>query len=144
MKSRINRNHLRVHRAFTLIELLLVLVILGTLAAIVVPKFASRGDDARITAARSQIAEIETVLGTFEVDHGRYPTTEEGLAALVQPPASLKVQRQYLPRIPLDPWGNEYVYRCPGQRNPSGYDLFSKGKDGQESNDDIDSNTITK
>lgn len=142
MKSRINRSRPRVRRAFTLIELLLVLVILGVLAAIVVPKFANRGEDARRTAARAQIAEIETVLGTFEVDNGRYPTTDEGLAALVQPPPNAKVKTQYLPRIPTDPWGNEYVYRCPGQRNAAGYDLFSRGADGQEGGaDDIDSST---
>ena len=77
-------------RAFTLIELLLVLVILAVLAAVVVPKFTNRSEQARITAAKTDISMLETALDTFEVDCGRYPSGEEGLAALIQPPASVQ------------------------------------------------------
>lgn len=125
---------------FTLIELLLVLVILTVLAAVVVPKFTRRSEQARITAARADIANIELALDAFEIDNGRYPTTQEGLTALVQQPPDLPNWRgPYLKRgAPKDPWGNPYQYRCPGQYNTDGYDLFSFGPDGQEgTSDDI-------
>ena len=127
--------------AFTLIELLLVLVILTALAAVVVPKFTRRSEQARVTAARTQISYFETALDAFEVDTGRYPTTEEGLAALVEPPPLLKGWHgPYLAHgVPKDPWGSPYLYKCPGQHNTSGYDLQSYGLDGQEGGgDDID------
>lgn len=126
------------HRGFTLIELLLVLVILATLAALVVPKFAGRGEQARITAAKADISALETALDTFEVDTGRYPTTQEGLVALSSPPAGLSTWRgPYLKRsVVQDPWGNPYVYRHPGQRNTDGYDLYSAGPNGQEGDSD--------
>lgn len=126
---------------FTLIELLLVLVILAVLAAIVVPKFTGRSEQARAAAAKTDVALIETMLDQFEVDAGRYPTTEEGIAALVQMPASVKSWHgPYLKRgVPNDPWGRPYVYRCPGQFNPTSYDLSSFGPDGNEGGgDDID------
>jgi len=131
----------RPERAFTLIELLLVLVILATLAAIVVPKFTKRSEQARITAAGMDIAILEVSLDAFEIDTGRYPTTEEGLRALVEEPAGIKGwHNPYIKRgVPKDPWGNAYVYRCPGQHNTSGYDLHSLGPDGQNGGgDDID------
>jgi len=123
---------------FTLIELLLVLVILGTLAAIVVPKFTRRSEQARLTAARTDIANLEVALDTFEIDTGRYPTTEEGLQALVEaPPGITGWKGPYIKRgVPKDPWGNDYRYQCPGQHNSSGYDLFSCGPDGKEGGDD--------
>ena len=126
-------------RAFTLIELLLVLVILAVLAAVVVPKFTNRSEQARITAAKTDISMLETALDTFEVDCGRYPSGEEGLAALIQPPASVQGWNgPYIKRgMPTDPWGNPYVYRFPGGNNPAGYDLSSLGADGREGNDDI-------
>ncbi|MBM4016947.1 MAG: type II secretion system protein GspG [Planctomycetes bacterium] len=128
-------------RAFTLIELLLVLVILATLAALVVPKFTRRSEQAKITGARTDIANIEVALDAFEVDCGRYPSTEEGLKALLElPPTLVGWQGPYLKRgMPKDPWGNAYLYRCPGQHNPNGCDLYSFGADGQEGGgDDID------
>lgn len=130
----------RRQRAFTLIELLLVLVILAVLAAIVVPKFTKRSEQARITAARTDIANLEVSLDAFEIDSGRYPTNEEGIRALVEQPADIKEWHgPYIKRgVPNDPWGNPYVYRCPGQHNTSGYDLYSFGPDGQEGRDDID------
>ena len=127
-----------VGRGFTLIELLLVLVILTALAAIVVPKFTRRSEQARITAARADIANLEVALDAFEVDTGRYPATEEALVALVKMPADVtEWHGPYIKRdIPKDPWGNPYVYQCPGQHNTSDYDLCSFGPDRQEGGDD--------
>jgi general secretion pathway protein G len=124
--------------AFTLIELLLVLVILGVLAAIVVPKLAGRSEDAKIKATKAEIAIIGGALDTFEVDNGRYPTTEEGLRALVEKPANVENWRPYLKGgLPIDQWKHEYVYVYPGSNNPEGFDLYSLGPDGREGGDDI-------
>ena len=126
---------------FTLIELLLVLVILATLAAVVVPKFTKRSEQARITATRTDIANLEVALDAFEIDTGRYPTSEEALRAIVEQPGSVKEWHgPYIKRgVPKDPWGEPYVYRCPGQHNTRGYDLHSLGPDGQDGGgDDID------
>jgi len=125
-------------RCFTLIELLLVLVILATLAAVVVPKFARRSEQARITAARVDIANLEVSLDAFEVDTGHYPASAEGLAALVENPGDVKGWTgPYIRRgVPKDPWSNEYVYVCPGEHNANGFDLHSLGPDGQDGTDD--------
>lgn len=134
-------------RAFTLIELLLVLVILGILAAIVVPKFSGRTEQARRTAAQSQIATFGTALDAFEVDNGFYPKGKNGLADLVQQPRDLPNWKgPYLKgEIPMDPWGHPYVYECPGKRNPSSYDVISMGLDGRlNSEDDVANYTIGK
>jgi general secretion pathway protein G len=128
------------HKAFTLIELLLVLVIIAVLAAVVVPKMVGRTEDAKIKATKGSIAGIKTALETFEVDNGRFPTTEEGLQALVNAPAGMNewhgpyVDKQH---IAADAWGNPFQYRYPGPQNPSGFDLSSFGPDGRESQDDI-------
>lgn len=123
---------------FTLIELLLVMVILAVLAAVVVPKFTRRSEQARITAARTDIANLEVALDAFEVDTGRYPSAEEGLSALVEQPGDVKEWHgPYIKRgVPKDPWGSLYVYRCPGQHNTTSYDLYSFGPNGQEGGDD--------
>lgn len=125
-------------RGFTLIELLLVLVILGILAAIVVPKFSGRTEQARVTAAQSQIATFGTALDAFEVDNGFYPKGKNGLQELIQAPRDASNWRgPYLKNdIPLDPWGRAYIYECPGRRNPTSYDLMSMGPDGNEGGDD--------
>jgi len=126
---------------FTLIELLLVLVILAALALIVVPKFTGRSQQAKMTAAATDISGIELALDAFEVDCGRYPTSEEGLGALLEPPADTNGWRgPYIKRgVPNDPWGKPYVYRQPGTHNTSSYDLHSFGPDGQDgSDDDVD------
>jgi general secretion pathway protein G len=137
------RHRLRTRGGFTLIELLLVLVILAVLAAVVVPKFTGRSEQARKAAAKTDISMLETALENFEVDTGRYPTTEEGLAALIVMPAQVKVWHgPYIKQqggVPKDPWGNPYVYRFPGQFNTAGYDLASFGPDGSEGGgDDVD------
>ncbi|HMC28194.1 MAG TPA: type II secretion system major pseudopilin GspG [Verrucomicrobiae bacterium] len=125
-------------RGFTLIELLLVLVILGILAAIVVPKFSGRTEQARATAAQSQISTFNTALDAFEVDNGYYPKGKNGLVDLVQPPRDAQNWRgPYLKSaIPNDPWGRPYIYDCPGKHNPSSYDLSSMGPDGRAGNED--------
>ncbi len=130
--------HRRAQSAFTLIELLLVLVILAVLAAVVVPKFTRRSEQARMTAARADIANLEVALDAFEVDTGRFPTTDEGLAALVEEPAGASGwYGPYIKRgVPKDPWGRPYVYTQPGDHNTTGYDLYSYGPNGQEGGDD--------
>lgn len=123
---------------FTLVEMLLVLVILATLAAVVIPKFAGRSRQARETAASSQIANLEISIDAFEVDNGYYPRT---LDELVTPPSnnSTDWRGPYLKKgIPLDPWGGIYIYEYPGRRLPDSYDLTSPGPDGRiGSEDDI-------
>jgi general secretion pathway protein G len=124
-------------RGFTLIELLLVLVILGILAAIVVPKFAGRTEEARVTAAKTQISSFSTALDAFEVDNGYYPKGRNGLTDLVQQPRDAKNWHgPYLKELPKDPWGNDYVYECPGRHNVGSYDLTAVGPDGRVGGDD--------
>jgi general secretion pathway protein G len=139
MKCRIQPCHtgVRSQQAFTLIELLLVLVILGILAAIVVPKFSGRTEQARITAATTQISSFSTALDAFEVDNGYYPKGRNGLQDLVtQPRDAQNWKGPYLKEIPLDPWKEEYIYECPGKNNPSSYDLMSMGPDHKTGGDD--------
>ena len=141
MRTMSRRDRRRGRRGFTLIELLLVLVILAVLAATVLPRFTGRSKEARVTAARTDISHIEVMLAAFEIDTGRHPTTEEGLGALVTQPYDMKDWRgPYIERgLPKDPWGNPYIYQCPGQHNTAGFDLYSYGPDGNEGGgDDID------
>ncbi len=124
---------------FTLIELMLVLVILATLAAIVLPKLTGRTQQAKITAAGTQISQFAVCLDAFEIDLGRYPSTAEGLRALrVKPTLDAEDWTQpYLRRnVPLDPWDEEYEYRYPGTHNMDGYDLYSMGPDRKLGGDD--------
>lgn len=118
---------------FTLVELLLVLVILGILAALALPKFTGRTEQARITAAQTQIASFGTALDAYEVDTGSYPRGGDGLNQLLVQPSDVTGWRgPYLKSdIPMDPWGRAYVYEFPGRANPSGYDVRSMGPDGQ-------------
>lgn len=128
---------------FTLVEMLLVLVILATLAAIVIPKMAGRGRQAQDTAAKQQISSIELALDAFEVDNGFYPKTLDAL--LEQPSGAVNWKGPYMKKaIPADPWGNPYVYEFPGKNNPSGYDLMSVGPDGRAGGDDDITNWETK
>ncbi len=128
----------RTKKAFTLVEILIVVVILGILAAIVVPKFSGRTEQARVTAAQSQISTFGTALDAFEVDNGYFPKGKNGLSDLVQQPRDAQNWKgPYLKSdIPLDPWGHAYIYECPGKHNPTGYDLMSMGFDGRAGSDD--------
>jgi general secretion pathway protein G len=127
--------------AFTLVEMLLVLVILATLAAIVYPKLAGRSEQARTTAVATQISSFSTALDAFEVDNGYYPKGKGGLLDLVQQPRDAQNWRgPYLKEIPKDPWGFEYSYECPGRMNVTSYDLVSGGPDGKVGSEDDISN----
>jgi len=125
----------RGQQGFTLVELLLVLVILGILAAIVIPKFSGRTEQAKEQAAVTQISSLSTALNNFEVDNGYYPKGKNGLQDLiVQPRDAQSWHGPYLQtdRIPLDPWGSEYIYECPGRHNPTFFDLSSGGPPGSD------------
>lgn len=126
---------------FTLIEVMLVVVIIGTLAAIMVPRLAGSSRKAKTSAARAEISSISTALDSFELDVGRFPSTEEGLEALEERPAALDEDSQwdgpYVRELKDDPWGNPYQYRYPGDFAVD-YDLWSFGPDEQnQSEDDI-------
>ena len=137
---RVPRSAFRNPAAFTLVELLLVLVILGVLAGIVLPKFSGRTEQARVTAAQSQIATFGTALDAFEVDNGYYPRGKDGLQALLVKPSDAQNWRgPYLEEkggIPNDPWGRPYFYECPGKHNTSSYDISSAGFDGKDGTED--------
>ena len=125
---------------FTLVELLIVVTILGILVAMVVPRLAGRTEQARRARAEADVqGNIPVALDLFELDAGKYPTTEQGLAALrVRPNEVQNWRGPYLKRQPLDPWGRSYRYVSPGTRNTQDYDLFSAGPDGAEgTSDDI-------
>jgi len=132
-------------RGFTLIEIMVVVVILGILAAIVVPKLMSRPDEARVTKAQTDIKGIEQALGLFKLDNGFYPTTDQGLQALVTKPETGRIPNKYpdggyLKKVPSDPWGTPYVYLSPGSHGD--FDLISYGADaepgGEGKNADIE------
>ena len=124
---------------FTLIELMLVVIIIGALVAMVMPRLAGRSEQARVTAAQADIrANIATALKLYEMDNGNYPTTQEGLEVLLNKPASaVNWYGPYLEKKPIDPWGREYKYKSPGEHRSGDYDLYSLGKDGTESADDV-------
>ncbi len=128
----------KINKAFTLVELLLVVIIIGVLAAMVVPRLTGRSEEARIGVARADIeTNIATALKIYELDNGIFPSTGEGLGALIQAPGSAKRWKgPYLEKKPLDPWGNSYQYKSPGSHR-SDYDLYSLGRDGIESDDDV-------
>lgn len=133
MKIQIRRIFIKSNASgFTLIELLLVLVILGVLAAIVVPKFSGRTEQARITAAVTQVSNFGVALDAFEVDNGYYPKGKGGLEDLViQPKDAQNWRGPYIKQIPMDPWNNPYIYEAPGKHNDTSYDLMSMGPDGR-------------
>lgn len=127
--------YLKSKRGFTLIEIMVVIVILGLLAALVGPKLMGRTDDAKITDTRVQIKNIETALKLYKLDNGDYPTTEQGLAALVTKPTIGVIPKNYKDsgylesrKLPKDPWNNDYLYVSPGEHGD--YDLYSYGADG--------------
>jgi len=130
-------HHIHCRQGFTIIELILVMVIIATLAAIVIPKFAGRSEQAKLTAAQAQISSISLALDAFEVDTGSYPRSGN-LNLLITPPNDATGWKgPYLSKgIPLDPWGNAYTYDYPGKHNTNGYDLVSAGPDGRMGTDD--------
>lgn len=129
-------------KGFTLIELLVVIVILSILATFVGIRIMSKPEEARRTQAQIQIQALENALKMYKLDNGEYPSTEQGLRALVEKPAVGTIPRSwreggYLEKstVPKDPWKNDYVYLFPGVNNPSGFDLFSMGADSQTGGD---------
>lgn len=130
----------RRNRAFTLIELVVVVLILGILAALIVPKVIGHAEEAKEAKAAADIKELQNELQMFHMNCDRYPTTEEGLDALVHQPANAPGWRGSYAQneIPVDPWGNPYVYVSPGSNGDDSYSLSSNGKDGQpNTSDDI-------
>ena len=126
---------LRTSRGFTLIEIMVMVVIIGLLAAVIVPQVVNKVDEARVTRAKADIASIESALTIFRLDNSKYPTTEQGLAALTTQPTDPSI-RNWRPggyltkKVGKDPWGNEYQYVFPGTHGGE-YDLFSLGADNQ-------------
>ena len=128
-------NKLRDERGFTLIEIMVVIAILALLAALVAPKIIGRSDDAKVTDTKVQIRNLETALKLYKLDSGAFPSTEQGLAALVERPAVGQIPRNYRAegylesrKVPKDPWGNDFAYLSPGEHGD--YDLYSLGADG--------------
>ena len=132
--------HMKIQRivpkrsGFTLIEIMVVVVILGILAATVVPQFIGTTHDAKVSAAKSQVSEIESALERLAIHLDRYPSTDEGLKLLVEAPPgdSSKWRGPYLKQLRNDPWGNPYQYRAPGIRHANSFDLWSRGADNAE------------
>ena len=128
--ARTTRRHLK--RGFTLIELMVVLVIIGVLTALIVPNVLDRADDARGTAARTDITNLMQALKMYRLDNQRYPTAEQGLTALIAKPSTGPVPnnwRPYLEKLPNDPWGRPYQFLSPGIKGE--VDVMSFGADGQ-------------
>ncbi|MCQ2736730.1 MAG: type II secretion system major pseudopilin GspG [bacterium] len=152
-----NRRKRLALRGFTFLEIMVVVAILAILAGLIIPNFVGRAEDAKKTQASVQIREIMKALELYRLDNGSYPSTEQGLKALVEKPSGepepVKWKR-YMDKVPLDPWKHEFVYICPGidhRENPDDdeeedennvyvrFDLSSLGPDGTESDDDINS-----
>ena len=128
-------------KGFTLIELMVVIVILGVLAGLIVPRLTDKPERARVVKAKMQIENLAMALKQFKLDNGFYPSTEQGLEALVNKPSAgeeLKYypEKGYISQIPEDPWGNDYIYISPGEHED--FDLLSLGADGKEGGDGFD------
>jgi len=129
------------HSGFTLIEIMVVVVILAVLGALVVPNILDKVDNARVTAAKTDIRSIETALDLYRLDNFKYPSTEQGLQALVKQPADPTITNYpahgYLKSIPIDPWRSPYIYASPGADGRE-YDITSYGKDGKPGGEGYD------
>jgi len=130
----------RHQQGFTLIEIMVVVIIIGILAAIVAPNVIGRVDDAQITKAKAEIANIENAMKFYRLDNFTYPSSEQGLEALVTKPADPNIKNWksggYLERVPKDPWGNPYLYLNPG--NQSEIDIYTLGRDGRPGGEGVD------
>jgi general secretion pathway protein G len=133
--------HRRYARGFTLIEIMVVVVIIGLMAAVIVPSVMRRVDDAKVARVKSDIQGIETALTMYRLDNSKFPTSEQGLQALVTQPTDPTIKHWkaggYLERLNKDPWGNEYLYVYPGTHGKD-YDLYSLGADGQPGGEGVD------
>ncbi|SMF34295.1 type II secretion system major pseudopilin GspG [Desulfovibrio gilichinskyi] len=136
----INKNQ----RGFSLIELMIVIVILGLLASMLVPKIMDRPNEARVTKAKMDMKALDSALKLYKLDTGRYPTTEQGLMALIKKPDTRPVPRNYRKggyldstTAPVDPWGYDYIYRSPGEEDRD-YEIISLGADGMDGGEDFD------
>ncbi|XPV77106.1 MAG: type II secretion system major pseudopilin GspG [Desulfovibrio sp.] len=130
-----NNKKSRLKAGFTLLEIMVVIVILGILGAIVAPKFMDEPHKARVVKAKMQIGNLSTALNKFYLDNGFYPSTEQGMQALVTKPTTGRIPKNYtsggyISKIPKDPWGEDYVYISPGKHGK--FDIISYGADGQE------------
>lgn len=128
-------------KAFTLVEIMLVVIIIGALAAMIIPRLSGRSEQAKVSVAQADIqAQLATALKLYELDNGMFPTTGQGLAALTSKPSGDPQPKNwrgpYIEKEPIDPWGNPYVYVSPGAHRTD-YDLSSKGKDASAAQDDI-------
>lgn len=128
-------------KAFTLVEIMLVVIIIGALAAMIVPRLSGRSEQAKVAVAKADIqGNIATALKLYELDNGMFPTTSQGIMALKEKPVTSPLPKgwngPYIEKDPVDPWGNPYVYASPGAHR-SDYDLYSKGKDQESAQDDI-------
>ena len=133
-----NLNMPQSSRGFTHIEIMVVMVILGLLVAIVAPNIMGRSDQAKVTVAETQLTNISKALDLYRLDNSHYPSTQQGLDALVSRPSGSPEPKNwnpdgYMKSVPLDPWGSEFQYVSPGREGP--YDLYSKGSDGQDGGD---------
>lgn len=129
---------MKLQKGFSLIEIMVVVVILGILASIVVPKIISRPDEARAVKAKQDVLAIQNALELYKLDNGNYPVTDQGIQALTVKPSSNPIPRdwkQYLKSVPKDPWGRDYLYLNPGQHGE--VDVFTQGADGQPGGEGI-------
>jgi general secretion pathway protein G len=128
-------------RGFTLIEIMVVVIIIGLLAAVIVPQVVNKVDEAKVAKAKADIQTLETALTMFRLDNSKYPTTEQGLQALVTQPTDQTIRHWrpggYLPRLSKDPWGYDYQYTSPGTHSKD-FDLYTLGADGQPGGEGVD------